>query len=473
MAKSTFTARISNCTMSIALDVRHPKGETYPVCVRYCINTKRMYHPIGDYCTSEDFTAIMNTESTRGRISETKKSYAIQKKKWESDFENYRERLESLASTSVVTLDNIRISLTGKSASVSFISVWEEIINGRKAGTAASYEGALKSFIKETGFTNEKGFAVGKEVIHKWVQKMTDDGKSKATIGIYLRACRVVYKECISRGYILQADYPFSDRDADKVSIPKGKSRRQECLSIEQMTELYQIFAQKDYPENWGDEYNKGLHISLGLFLFQYLGNGMNMADVARITYNTHYVQNKGKSLLFNRTKTKDRTDDDSEVIVPITPALKKIIDEIAAPYEKDERLFPYILKEATTEADCRVRVAQENQNIRKRMAKLTKHLGWEVSPSPTWCRHSFATNLAHQGVPMQYISDAMGHRAGKSVTMSYINMYPHEKQMEYNSLLLNLPNSKKQKSDLESIMKSLSENDKKKLLEMILNESK
>jgi hypothetical protein len=73
----------------------------------------------------------------------------------------------------------------------------------------------------------------------------------------------------------------------------------------------------------------------------------------------------------------------------------------------------------------------------------------------------------------MQYISDAMGHRAGKSVTMSYINMYPHEKQMEYNSLLLNLPNSKKQKSDLESIMKSLSEKDKKKLLEMILNESK
>ena len=67
MAKSTFTARISNCTMSIALDVRHPKGETYPVCVRYCINTKRMYHPIGDYCTSEDFTAIMNTEFIQHR----------------------------------------------------------------------------------------------------------------------------------------------------------------------------------------------------------------------------------------------------------------------------------------------------------------------------------------------------------------------------------------------------------------------
>ena len=121
----------------------------------------------------------------------------------------------------------------------------------------------------------------------------------------------------------------------------------------------------------------------LGLFLFQYLGNGMNMADVARLTYNSHYTQSKEKSLLFNRTKTKDRTDDDSEVIVPVIPALKKIIDEIAEPYEKDVRLFPFILKEAKTEADCRVRVAQENQNIRKRMAKLAKHLGWKVTPLP------------------------------------------------------------------------------------------
>ena len=77
----------------------------------------------------------------------------------------------------------------------------------------------------------------------------------------------------------------------------------------------------------------------------------MNMADVARLTYNTHYTQSKEKSLLFNRTKTKDRTDDDSEVIVPVIPALKKIIDEIAEPYEKDVRLFPFILKEAKTEA--------------------------------------------------------------------------------------------------------------------------
>lgn len=472
MAKSTLSAKISNCTISLGLDKRHPKGDLYPVCIRYSFNGSFIYYPIGDQCSEKDFLQIMETEITRGRSSETKKSNANLKKKWEETFDIYRERLEKLAATSFLTAESVRISLTGKSSTQSFLSVWDEIIKDRKAGTAASYEGAKKSFVKCTGFTEADGFMVTKDVIHKWVQAMTDENKSKATIGIYLRSCRVILKECISRGFISQSEYPFSDRDAEKVSIPKGKSRRQECLSVEQMTKLYQLFITKDYPESWGEEYNKGLHISLGLFLFQYLGNGMNLADVARLTYNTHYIQNKGKSLLFNRTKTKDRTDDESEVIVPVIPALKKIIEEIAEPYEKDERLFPFILKGATKETDCRVRIAQENQNIRKRMAKLAKHLGWEISPSPTWCRHSFATNLAHQGVPMQYISDAMGHRAGKSVTMSYINMYPHEKQMEYNSLLLNLPSNKKSKSNLEDIMKSLSEADKKKLLKMILSEA-
>lgn len=34
-----------------------------------------------------------------------------------------------------------------------------------------------------------------------------------------------------------------------------------------------------------------------------------------------------------------------------------------------------------------------------------------EQRPSPTWTRHSFATNLNNTGhVPYKYISDSMGH---------------------------------------------------------------
>ena len=44
-------------------------------------------------------------------------------------------------------------------------------------------------------------------------------------------------------------------------------------------------------------------------------------------------------------------------------------------------------------------------------MAKIAELLKMEQRPSPTWTRHSFATNLNNTGhVPYKYINDSMGH---------------------------------------------------------------
>lgn len=49
--------------------------------------------------------------------------------------------------------------------------------------------------------------------------------------------------------------------------------------------------------------------------------------------------------------------------------------------------------------------------------------------PSPTWARHSFATNLNNSGnVPYKYISDSMGHSGNGDITSNYIGAYPLEK---------------------------------------------
>ena len=263
-----------------------------------------------------------------------------------------------------------------------------------------------------------------------------------------------------------QKDYPFSDRDINKVRIPRGKSRKHESLNVEQMTQLYNIFIEKRYPKEWTKDYTNHAHVSLGLFLAMYLANGMNLADLARLTYNDYYIKSNGTSLLFNRNKTKERTDNESEVIVPIIEPLRYIMDEIAEPCEKHERIFPYILNDAIKENNVARRIQQGNQNIKKHIRKLTQSLRWEIEPSPTWCRHSFATNLAHQGVPMQYISESMGHSVGKSVTMGYINQYPHEMQVQYNSKLLSL--QKTDDKQLVDIIKGLTAEQKAKILSML-----
>jgi len=468
MKINEFSAHVGNCSMTLGMDRRKKYAEGYNLAIKYVIGGATLYHRLSWRVSESDWERITSTSTSRGRMSANKKSDANTKIAWKETFEAYKERLEELARLTPLSLDSIRISLTGKSEEKNFISVWKDVISQKKHSTAMSYETAMKSFINATSFKPANGFNVTKDTIEKWVQCMTDEGKSKATIGIYLRSCRVIVRECINRGYMQQADYPFSDRDTSKVSIPRGKSRREESLSVAQMTELYNIFKQKKYPKEWSEDYKTAVHTSLGLFFFMYLCNGLNLADVARLTYNDHYFRSNGTSIMFHRTKTKDRTDNESEVIAPIIDPLCYILDEIAATPERDERIFPNLLKDARNEKEVARRVQQENQNIRKHLGKLTKAMGWEVTPSPTWCRHSFATNLAHQGVPMQYISESMGHSVGKSVTMGYVAMFPHEKQVEFNSRLLDLKTKEKATDKLSNLIDGLSDEEKTQLIALL-----
>ena len=68
---------------------------------------------------------------------------------------------------------------------------------------------------------------------------------------------------------------------------------------------------------------------------------------------------------------------------------------------------------------------------------------GWDVAPSGTWCRHSFATNLSHAGgVLKEYIQEAMGHSVMSGTIIDrYIRSYPIDQQMQFNSKLLKVGN--------------------------------
>lgn len=474
--------RVGSCSITLCLDKRsNKKSQEYPLSVCFCIieegKAKRFYHHLLNYYTEQYFHDVCRTTSSRSALFNVKKA-------WESELDSYRERLVKLSkSHNTLTMDLIKACMLGKVEETngnSFLEIWEKIIESRKkegrAGTAESYQWALSSFRKIVG--EVKGFAVDKNVIQRWNDGMKTgvlkDGQivgkiADASRGIYLRSCRVVWKECVRQGFLTEVEYPFSNKDSSLISIPRGKRRQQSYLNVDEMTQLYKVFMEQSYPETWEPSYTNRVHVSLGLFLAQYLCNGFNLADAARLRYNETYWNEGGKAFEFQRKKTAARSNDNSVVIVPIIEPLQKILDEIAAPPAKGGFVFPFILHGVTDEQDRRRITLLANANIREHVQRVCKEiLGWQKGVTGTWARHSFATNLKLAGVEEEYIAESMGHSHGNDVTRGYQDMYPLEIRERYNMKLLKIEEDSKDEIDIDS----LSLEEMKIILRKFLNNS-
>ena len=403
-------------------------------------------------------------------------------KEWQDILEDYREKLVKLRKSQELSIDVIKLAMAGVTSmnvnSLSFIGVWENLIRDcqkqDRVGTAENYQWALNSFLKLVG--RIEGFKIDINVMQKWNDAMKNgiliDGElvgkiADATRGMYLRTSRVVWNECIKQGYLAEELYPFSNTDKTKISIPRGSKRQQSYLTIDEMTELYKVFMEKRYPSTWGFEYRKRAHMSLGLFLVQYLCNGFNLADAGRLIYDRTYFAEGGRAFKFQRKKTAARSNGMAIVIVPIIEPLRNILDEIAARPTRGGVVFPQIFNGATEEAEMRKLCVQENSNIKDRVIRICKEvLEWDKEPSGTWARHSFATNLKIAGVEELYISESMGHAQANNVTTGYQDMYPLEIRFRNNNKLLNV--GKKEVVDLDN----LSPDEMKAMLKRMLSQS-
>ena len=444
-------SKVDNCSLTLVLDKRTNKAtDVYPLAICFQIAAKRYYYKLKDmdYQSEKYFNDVCSVKGAKSLLMPVRTE-------WQNVLEGYREKVEKLSQRQPLTLELIRTYLSGEAMEehheTSFIGVWEGIIAKMKSedrvGTAENYQWALNSFQKYAG--DVSGFKVDKNVINKWNDAMQNGvyidgvltGKiADATRGMYLRTCRVVWNECIRQGFLTEDKYPFSNKDKTLISIPRGKRRQQSYLSVDEMTKLYQVFTEKNYPDTWDPAYKARAHESLGLFLAQYLCNGFNLTDAGRLQYNRTYFAEGGKAFEFMRKKTSARSNDMSVVIVPIIEPLQVILDEIGAKPEKDAYVFPQIFKGVTDESQRRKMTVQENSNIKDRMIRICKDvLGWDKVVSGTWARHSFATNLKLAGVEEQYISESMAHSHGNDVTSGYQDMYPLEIRFRNNSKLLNI----------------------------------
>lgn len=327
------------------------------------------------------------------------------------------------------SLDNLKDKLKGRSQK-SFSGLWLDVANEKKVGTMESYKAAYNSFTNAVG--KDISFdRVGVSLIERWEKYMRDNDLSDTSIGMYMRSCRAALNVCLTEGYIKQSQYPFGSRLKGKIEIPTGADRLDEYVDIPTIKKLMSFQA----PDTWREGYSKAVYEAINLWMFMYLGNGLNFADLSLLTWDEYYFSSGGKEIKFIRQKTKDRGKRIVSIIIPIIPELQRILTEYASTPELGKRIFPQVLNGETDEAIIKKIVAQWNSNIRDRVQAACKILGISQPISPTYARHSFASSLAQKGVSEMYISEAMGH--SKKTTTQLYATFNYEKRMQYNSMLL------------------------------------
>lgn len=494
-SSTLFDARVGECFISMCLDKRHlsnVKNLSFPLCVKFHISGSRYYYSLGESCTPEELVRLSKAKGGREKRIGEETSFE-RKVRLQEVFKSMVNTVMMVSERGSLTLNRIKVALTGRSESASFLSIWEDIINEKrsagKAGTAENYENAYKCFKSLTGFTYADGFAVDSTVVNKWIDSMTENNVKSSTQGIRLRACRVVVNRCIGEGYMMPKAYMFG-KTRDKIKIPVGTSRKGWYLTVEQMTELYLHWKNRDIDlpisntrrddnVSYAVKSTKAIELlyqSLAMFLMQYLSCGCNLIDLALLRFNRYYFDTNRTAFRFIRHKTEDETVDGEgmEVIVPITEPMQEILDYYSPVAKLDQLVFPFLMEDAIDKdaTVIRKRICQENKNIRDRLKKLMDALGWSVVPTGTYARHSFATNLHAAKVPMEYISDAMGHSLGNrgQITIRYISPYTIEERAKFNRLLLNIEYKNEQGEVSQAITVNMisSNPEKQKLFEKL-----
>ena len=235
---------------------------------------------------------------------------------------------------------------------------------------------------------------------------MLEKGKSKTTVGIYLRSLRAIF----NRASIDKSLYPFGEGKG-KYSIPTGKNIKK-ALTLE---EIASIFHYQPEPGNTKE-------MARDYWIFIYLCNGLNVKDLCLLKRKNI----EGDILKYERAKTKRSKNNAEKIVVSLKPEAKAIIQKWGQPSINNESyVFPHLQKGLSVEREREI-IQQLTKTINKYMKLIAKELEINKEVTTYFARHSFATILKNSGASMEFISEALGHSDMKT-TKSYLSSFEAE----------------------------------------------
>jgi site-specific recombinase XerD len=227
--------------------------------------------------------------------------------------------------------------------------------------------------------------SIDSDMMRRYEKWLKNEGVIKNTSSSYMRVLRSVYNQAVKRGLTVQKN-PFA---GIFTRIDKTVKR---AVNEDVIVQLKNIDL-----SNYGE-----LALARDLFLFSFYMRGISFVDMANLRKNS--VRNG--YIVYARSKTKQT----------LSIKIEDCMQEIITRYEQ-QTVDNYLLPVYTAQnRDNLSQLRNYNRRLRRisGMLKLGKPLSSYVS------RHSWATLVLRKGIPVEIISESMGHE-NETTTRIYL----------------------------------------------------
>lgn len=434
--------KISHLRVAMILDKRRKlKSGNYAVRTRVTIGKAQYYF----------VTNIESTEELFERANEPKPQKDAKKLRDEMDsIKSFAENIcTNLPSFTPEAFRNAfykeaTAPTTPNNLFDTFKTYIEELETEGRYSTARSYRNAMHSisaYCHNDLSNHRKSKAGGKkkdapnfkkkkfeEITVKWLKEYSKElkavGTSNATIGIYCRSLRVVYNYEMKSNPSLTVLYPFGK---NKFEIPTARNNKR-ALSISTIETILSYEPANNQEQRAKD-----------LWVFSYLCNGMNIADVIQLKYEQLKFDADGCSIEFERKKTQ-RKANKTEIVIELDKEVTSIITSIIERQgnkTKEGYIFPYLNDKNTPKAQY---TAKNNllSLLNESLSHIAENLNIPTDFNLTTytARHSYATVMLRSGVSVAEISESLGH-ADLKTTENYLGGFSKETKRKNSSHLL------------------------------------
>lgn len=251
----------------------------------------------------------------------------------------------------------------------------KELKEEGKEKTASSYATALRSFM---AFRNGEDLNFDRfdaRLMKHYETWLRNKNLTFNSVSFYMRILRAVYNRAVDSGLTCQ-NFPFK-------TVYTGVEKTVKRAVEEKTLVKLQALDLTDSP---------ALSFARDMFMFSFYTRGMAFVDMAHLRKSNV----TGKYLVYKRSKTQQK------LIIRMEPCIENIIRQYAYMTADSDYLFPILT------GGIKYRSALRLYNIR--LKKISEKLKLGKPLSSYVARHSWASVAKKSNIPIQVISEGMGH---------------------------------------------------------------